>query len=228
VPRTVLFATACSAALALTLLTGCSAPGADVETTDEVSEETSSSETESDVVDSTAVSFAAITSAATCIFSPDELTSAYAPWSAYVSGPAIPGSGSSEATCEYSHADEAQQYVSVPFTIWVEGYSYLDPDLALRAGLGSVSAPNGLDRAAIEAHYCLPGGALPPEVTAYEVITCESTPSATIMVFDNYRAMVARDDMIWGIDASGSTSPFNAAERDSLLLVARLAAERTV
>ena len=222
-PRAAILAAASAAALALTLLAGCTAPAADLPEQDEVVDESSSPETESN-----AVSLAALSSAATCIFSPDELTAAYSSWSAYVAGPAVPGDDSSQVTCEYPHADEAQQYVSVPFTIWVSAYSYLDSDLALRAGLGSVSAPNGLDRAAIEAHYCLPGGALPPEVTAYSVITCESSPSATIMVFDNYHALIARDDLLWAVDASGSTAGFSAPERDSLLQVARLAADRTV
>lgn len=215
-----------SVVLSFALLAGCAASPEIATSPDLSAPETISPSNEPQEVVSDVVPFSALTSATTCIFSPEELTAAYASGSDYVAGPGVPDTSGSQASCEYAHADPALQYVATPFSIWVKGYSYADADMAFRAGYEDLPAPNGLDRAAITSYYCPPGGGKPAGVGW--AITCEETANAIIIVFDDYMARVVRDDIVWEITASGATSAVEDSGLSSILQIARLASDRTI
>ena len=160
----------------------------------------------------------------TCIFSPEELTAAYAGYSDYVAGAAEPDNESAgPGSCAYPHADPDLQYVATPFTIWVTGYSYDDAYIGYRIGADSLIDGDGLprpgtviDRSALWALYCpSTDGAL-----------CEEASEAGLVVRDNYMAWVFRDDVVWRIEASGITGGRDSDEMGSLLTLAHLAAGR--
>jgi len=213
--------------LALIFLTGCASDAVNTAAapSDDGLENTAPG-IEAEDVPNKVVPFEEISSAATCIFSPDELSAAYSSWSDYEAGPGIADTSSSQASCEYAHLDPALQYVATPFTIWVEGFSYADPDMAARAGYEDLPASDGLSRGVIADHYCPSDGTKPAEVTW--MITCETNSDATIIVFDDFSARVVRDDLVWDITASGATSAVETRELNSILEIARLAAVRTI
>lgn len=213
--------------LALTLVllvSGCATPGNTPTQPDEAPLIAEESPEDADAVAPSDGVEVLIPSARTCIFSPDELTAAYSPWSNYVSGEAKPDTGSGAGSCEYSHANPALQYVATPFTIWVTGYAYEDVYSAYRIGALDLTGDDIRNRADVTVDRESLFAALCPDPSA--LFLCENGPTASIIVRDNFQAFVLRDDVAWMIMASGSTASTNPAETGSLLSVAQLAKDR--
>ncbi len=174
---------------------------------------------------------------ATCVFTPEELTSAYKKRSDYVAGPGrTGGGGDTPGGCKYSHVGSAAGDKVSPSVIWVGGLSYKDPwvvrrlddssfvDYVEKRGLFGYHhiLRDGvtLDRAFVWEYYC------PNDKPRRRGAICEKTPEAGIVVLSNSKSLILRDDVVWFIDAAEILKKKSADEMSTLLKLSRLAAKR--
>lgn len=160
-----------------------------------------------------------------CIFAPEEITEAFS-WSEYVAGEAVPDvpESSDSAECSYPHAVESLQYKTIPFSVWVTGYRYTDPNLPHNEDLAAT------DRESFLARIC-PGSVSNGDFSG-ACHTLERGVKADIVLGAHaYSAYVISDGGVWSIEVSGSTGDDDGVDQrelDSLFSIAKLAADRAL